>query len=469
MDKKIKEQDEKIINITKLSTEKEIKLSAEIAQYQKQIEKLKEEVELSNKTISNLTEEKEHNISEIGKLKNETESLKNQNISINEEKSKQEKKIEELLAQLNEKEKNMNDLKKNEDLLKNYKKMITTFSKEKKELEEVVMKQEEKVSELSSQLGNVSETLKEKEKELQDNIEYTAKLTSMLNNNKKEISKLKASNSIKDKNKEEISSLQNEIKNLKKEIEAKNSKINLLSMNNKIISGKLQKQLQMIPSLNPSMKTNDKRPIKIINNNITNDKTTNNKNNDDLPLSAKEARNKVSLGKIKPHSQQQNKKSSNSINPANINKKIASSVKRSNKYNTGSILFPKDENNKIKDEDNTYHSHNPSTKGEKFFIVAKSKINTPSKINNNFDLDEEKIGKFEEKEKEISFIKPDSHRPPHIDTALELEFPIIESFCVLNGTMKTEENNNDNNDEDDDDDNEVAKLHNCVDKILNEF
>ena len=50
-----------------------------------------------------------------------------------------------------------------------------------------------------------------------------------------------------------------------------------------------------------------------------------------------------------------------------------------------------------------------------------------------------------------------------------MEFPIIESFCVLNGTMKTEENNNENNDEDDDDDNEVAKLHNCVDKILNEF
>lgn len=468
MDKKIKEQDEKIINITKLSTEKEKKLSEEILQYQKQIEKLKEEVEMSNITISNLTEEKEKNISEIEKLKNETELLKSQNVNVNEEKSKKDKKIEELLTQLNEKEKNMNDLKKNEDILKNYKKMLNSFTKEKKELEEVVMKQEEKVSELSSKLGNISTTLKEKEKELQDNIEYTAKLTSILNNNKKEISKLKASNSIKDKEKEEIISLQNEIKNLKKEIEAKNSKINLLSMNNKIISGKLQKQLQMIPSINPAMKANDKKPIKIINNNIISNKTANNKNNDDLPLSAKEERNKVSLGKIKPHSQQQTKKSSNSINSNNIHKKIASSVKRNNKFNTGSMLFSKDENNKIKDEDNTYHSHNHSAKGEKFFIVAKSKANTPSKIN-NFDIDEEKIGKFEEKEKEISFIKPDTHRPPHIDTALEVEFPIIESFCVLNGTMKTEENNNENNDEDDDDDNEVAKLHNCVDKILNEF
>ena len=75
MERKIKEQDEKIISLTKLSTEKEMKLNAEILKYQKEISKLNSQIELSNTIISDLTEEKENNIKQINDLKKENEML----------------------------------------------------------------------------------------------------------------------------------------------------------------------------------------------------------------------------------------------------------------------------------------------------------------------------------------------------------------------------------------------------------
>ena len=445
MERKIKEQDEKIISLTKLSTEKEMKLNAEILKYQKEISKLNSQIELSNTIISDLTEEKENNIKQINDLKKENEMLVQKNNIISKESSDKDKKINELSQQIENAKSNTID----QNTLKNYKRVISTLNTEKKELEEIVMKQEEKVSEISKKLSSIADLLEEKEKELKDSIEYTAKLTSMLNTQKKENAKLKHSGIPKEKEE----SLQNEINTLKKEIQKKDYRLNVLSLNNKIMISKLQKQSQIIPGLN----TKNTKPIAIINNNQ-------NPNKNDFPLSAKENRNKVVLGKIKPHSQQQNKK-----NPTNIAGNIA---KRNNKYISGSLSNFKEENYKIKEDDNTFHS-NKTTSKDKFLIVAKSKskAKTPVKLNHFELIDEDQIGTFEEKEKEISIIAPSNNsKPPHIDAALEVEFPIIESFCVMNGTMKTEDENNDNNEDDDDEgDKEVAKLHNCVDKILKEF
>lgn len=438
MERKIREQDEKIISITKLSTEKEMKLNAEISKYQKEISQLNSQIELSNTTISNLTEEKENNIKAINDIKKENDLLLQKNNLLLKESSDKDKKINELSKQIENAKNNNID----PNTIKNYKRVISTLNTEKKELEEVVMKQEEKVSEISKKLSSIAELLEEKEKELKDSIEYTAKLTSMLNTQKKENAKLKHSGIPKEKEE----SLQNEINNLKKEIQKKDYRLNVLSLNNKIMISKLQKQSQIIPGLN----TKNSKPITIINNNQ-------NPSKNDFPLSAKENRNKVVLGKIKPHSQQQNK------NP-NI-------AKRNNKYITGSLSNFKEENYKIKEDENTFHS-NKTTSKDKFLIVAKSKskAKTPVKLNHFELIDEDQIGKFEEKEKEISIIAPSNNsKPPHIDAALEVEFPIIESFCVMNGTMKTEDDNENNEDDDDEGDNEVAKLHNCVDKILKEF
>ena len=87
----------------------------------------------------------------------------------------------------------------------------------------------------------VDKTKKEilkKDKELQESIEYNAKLTSTINFHKKEIQKLKQNNSTalstsannKNSNNKDllnIINLQKEIQNVKKEIETKDNKINL--------------------------------------------------------------------------------------------------------------------------------------------------------------------------------------------------------------------------------------------------
>ena len=98
------------------------------------------------------------------------------------------------------------------------------------------------------------------------------------------------------------------------------------------------------------------------------------------------------------------------------------------------------------------------------------------------NFDEDVLVNFKD-EKEESFLKlditnevNDNNNNNVPNASIEMEYPIIESYCVLKGDDDDENNTNNNkhdksdsNFEEDDDANEVAKLHNCVNKILNEF
>ena len=229
-------QKENLNKMSSLANKKQEKLNYDIFQYQKQINDLKNELESLNSTITNLTEEKENNTIKLTELIHENEELKKTKIQ-NENIETQNKKYENIIIKL--------------------KKNINKLTEEKKSLEEVIIKQEQKVTEFSSKVDQTKKEILKKDKELQESIEYNAKLTNTINFHKKEIQKLKQSNSTtvstsgnnnsKNNNNKDvlnIMNLQKEIQSVKKEIETKDNKINLLTMNNKILQGKVNKLSQ---------------------------------------------------------------------------------------------------------------------------------------------------------------------------------------------------------------------------------
>ena len=233
LESQLKIQKENLDKMSTLANKKEEKLNNDISQYQKQINDLKNELELLNGTITNLTEEKENNTIKLTELIHENEELK---------KTKNNSNIE-------------NQNKKYENIIMKLKKNISMLTEEKKSLEDVIIKQEQKVNEFTSKVDKTKKEILKKDKELQESIEYNAKLTSTINFHKKEIQKLKQNNSTnvssslnnKNNNNKDvlnIMNLQKEIQSVKKEIETKDNKINLLTMNNKILQGKVNKLSQ---------------------------------------------------------------------------------------------------------------------------------------------------------------------------------------------------------------------------------
>jgi chromosome segregation ATPase len=240
-------QSENFNKISMNSNIKEEKLNNDITDYINQINDLKNEMEVLNNIITNLTEEKENNAIKITNLLHENEKLK-QNIKNNAnsgangggtsngqsgegENSKSNKKYEEIILKL---KKNMLNLKE-----------------EKEALVEVILKQESEVNQLSSNVNEVENILMKKDKELQESIEYSAKLTSSINFHKNEIIRIKqkqsqSDNNKNDKNSETIINLQKELQNMKKNLEEKESKLNVLLTNNKALQDKLNKLTQVI-------------------------------------------------------------------------------------------------------------------------------------------------------------------------------------------------------------------------------
>ena len=232
LENQLKIQNENLNKISSLANKKEEKLNNDISKYLKQINDLKNELELLNSTITNLTEEKENNTIKLTELIHENEQLKKN-------------------STINNKTNNNTEIqnKKYEDFIIKLKKNIAKLNEEKKSLEEIIIKQEEKVNELALKVDNTKKEIIKKDQELKESIEYNAKLTNTINIHKKEIQKLKQNGSVNANNNKNrdvmnIMNLQKEIQSIKKEIETKDNRINLLSMNNKVLQGKLVKLSQ---------------------------------------------------------------------------------------------------------------------------------------------------------------------------------------------------------------------------------
>ena len=344
-------QSEKYKNLSKSSNQKEEQLNNNITEYINQINDLKNEMEVLNNIITNLTEEKENNAIKITNLLQENEKLK-KDIKNNDDKENTNN------SKITETPNN----KRYEEIILKLKKNLLNLKEEKKALEEVILKQENEVNQLSSKVLNVEKILIKKNKELEDSIEYSAKLTSSINFQKNEILKLKqkqsqSDNNKNDKNSETIINLQNELQNMRNNLEAKESKLNSLKSNNKTLQDKLNKLTIAIKN-------------EFNNNNGNNSKYNNkNKNNIYNSYSNNHYSNKIVISK--PQSQLKNK---TSRIPGGLNP-ISSNILPKNNIDNNNIENFKDnyKNNQLKNIDD-----------KKLYIISKHKIKskTPGKLIN---------------------------------------------------------------------------------------
>ena len=421
MEKKIKEQSENLIKFSELAYKKEEKLNIDISKYLKEISELKNEMELLNGRINNLKEEKENNDNKISELIKENEELK---------------KLNSIKIPISNFQ-NL-DKKKYEDYIKILKNNILNLEEEKKNLEEVVIKQEKQVFELSSNCNNVDNLLKEKEIEIKNNLALNNKLSNTISFHKKEIEKLKYNNLIGKSSSSDILFLKNEIKNMKKEIENKENKINLLSKNNKILQGKVNK----LQNLN----NNNYYNISPINLQISQNKINNILNDDDDD------------NKLEDYKEKKNKYYI-----------YAKNIKKEKKLNFNEIKekYEKERENQRKRVDEILKKNNSINKmnnsESEVNINIDPKINKDKSLNNiNNDITINENNKT---------LRPQKEEGISINISQEIEFPVIESYVVLNEDNNDLNNNNFNNFDNSnlEEEDTVQKLHNCVDKILNEF
>ena len=355
-------QNENLNKISNNCNQKEEQLNNYITDYINQISELKNEMEVLNNIITNLTEEKENNAKKISSLLHENEKLK-QNIKINN-----------INSNNNPNENERMNTQKYEEIIMKLKKNMMKLKEENKSLEEVILKQEAEVNQLSSKIIEVENVLVQKDKELQESIEYSAKLTSSINFHKNEIIKIKQKQNLTEanKNSEIISSLQKELQNMKENLEMKENKLNILSGNNKSLQDKLNKLTQIIKNeLNVNTATNGNLHQKINSNT-----KYSNKNKSNIHSSYNNYyTNKISISK--PQSQLKNKTTRvsaplNSISSSNLPKSIPIN---------NNIENYKD-NFKNLGKEKTSQNHRQNIEDKKLYIISKHKIKskTPGKL-----------------------------------------------------------------------------------------
>ena len=350
LEAKIAMQSENMNKISLNSNKNEEKLKNDITDYINQINDLKNEMEVLNNIITNLTEEKENNAIKISNLIHENEKLK-QNIKNNN----------------NGMDKDINSpkIKKYEEIILKLKKNMLNLKEENKTLEEVILKQESEVNQLSSKVTEVENILIKKDKELQESIEYSAKLTSSINFHKNEIIKIKqkqsqSDNNKNDKNNETIINLQKELQNMKKNLQAKENKLSILSSNNKTLQDKLNKLTQTI-----------KNELNCNNDN------NNNKNKNNIYSSHNNYyTNKINISKTQSQLKNKTTRGSDTINP------VASHILPKNNIinNNNNNENYKDNHRIIQNDKSPYHKQNIDDK--KLYIVSKHKVKskTPGKL-----------------------------------------------------------------------------------------
>ena len=355
-------QNENLNKISNNCNQKEEQLNNDITDYINQISELKNEMEVLNNIITNLTEEKENNAKKISSLLHENEKLK-QNIKINN-----------INSNNNPNENEKMNTQKYEEIIMKLKKNMMNLKEENKSLEEVILKQEAEVNQLSSKIIEVENVLVQKDKELQESIEYSAKLTSSINFHKNEIIKIKQKQNLTEanKNSEIISSLQKELQNMKENLEMKENKLNILSGNNKSLQDKLNKLTQIIKNeLNVNTATNGNLHQKINSNT-----KYSNKNKSNIHSSYNNYyTNKISISK--PQSQLKNKTTRVS---APLNSISSSNLPKSIPINNNIENYK--ENFKNLGKEKTSQNHRQNIEDKKLYIISKHKIKskTPGKL-----------------------------------------------------------------------------------------
>ena len=465
-------QNENLNKISTLANKKQEKLNNDISEYVQQINDLKNEMEVLNNIITNLTEEKENNTIKISNLIKENEKLRTEEQEPDPAENK--KKYEETILKL--------------------KKNIVNLREEKKELEELIIKQEVKVNDLTNKVGEVENLLTKKDNELKDSLEYTAKLAININTQKKEIQKLKQSQNNINNNKntnESISilNLQKMIQNMCKDLENKDNKINLLSTNNKILQGKINKLSQTMKNgFNNNFQNNNNTDYTQNNNNAqsqniplinlnTKQKQQINKNNNcenNKEIKHGNTKNLNNVKKNNIHQQSADKKklfilakpTNKSKTPGKLNNNqllrndycvynkndnddlITTNTNKKNINNNNKNIYPilkGSKNANIKNSLNDLHKkENAKNKEESLFDENLSGINIKDETLELFNKNAKNLDNTEIEEavkNENLNLKTNSNinkneNDPSVINSYDGDFPVIESYCVLNGKDK---------------------------------
>jgi hypothetical protein len=173
--------DEKI-NLIKANTKLEANSFAE-----ENLIKVTKELEESEKLCSQYSNEKaelEHKLQNLKSTLHEIKEKFELELS-KKEKANQEHNVNDLLKKI----------KALEDYIRAQKKIVSNFNKEKMELEEIILKQEEKVSELGTKFNLIDKLVKEKNKELKENEGHITQLVNIIEEQKRTISIMTRSNS----------------------------------------------------------------------------------------------------------------------------------------------------------------------------------------------------------------------------------------------------------------------------------
>ena len=530
LENQLKIQKDKIIEISSLANKKEEKLNNNINQYLKQINDLKNELELLNNKITNLTEEKENNTIKLTELIHENEQLKKNKSSV--------------INNNNNNINNNNELqnKKYEDLIVKLKKNIVILNEEKKALEEVVIKQEEKINELTLKADNTEKEILEKDKEIKESMEYNEKLAKTIDFHKKEILKLKQNNSNNLNNKTNtfnnksrdlmnIMNLQREIQSIKKEIETKDNKITLMTMNNKILKNKVNKLSQTTNNgfnIDPKNITNN-RINDILNKDLKSSSIIASKNLDKIIHKDKNkvfivAKKKLALQPLGVANGRQNStnirtkydifknEENNAINngtnirrknsnillkiPQKRNNSNSNNIQRKNNINNNYLNKSNiNEVNLLKICKNSNNSQLNKIIDMKYKeIESKYKKEINKEMKDDVLFDEDDINNVEIKEEIVmdnnnlepneivsnmvsQTLKPKKSIKSNegsLNMSQEKDFQIIESYCLLSGERDIDNNENNSKDnivkEDESkiENNRVEDIHNDVKKILDE-
>lgn len=216
------QENEKELLLSKQKDDEMNQLKQKISQY--------ETGELIPEIIQNKINQEKEEL--INKLNLEMESKEKEYLKINEDNSK-------LIKSLNL------NIKEKDDKIKMLNENLQQVTSEKKELEEIIIKQEGKVNDLGEKVNQIEVLLKKKNDEIKVNENYSLKLITIIKEQKLKLQTLKKEqktftdfSAINENNLGIINSLRSQVESLKKKLVTKDESISSLQKSHKILQDK---------------------------------------------------------------------------------------------------------------------------------------------------------------------------------------------------------------------------------------
>jgi chromosome segregation ATPase len=192
-------------------------ISNQISEHNSELERLAREHEEEKNMSALLRKDRQE-------LEHKLQSMKNTLGEIKEKFEIELAKKENMISDSNTNTSNLNELLKKiktlEDFIKSQKKTINSIAKEKLELEEIILKQEDRVSELNNKFNLIDKMVKDKNRELKENEQNILQLVNIIEEQKRTLSNYGVQGVVEG-NTNDVVFLKNHVDNLRREIESK--------------------------------------------------------------------------------------------------------------------------------------------------------------------------------------------------------------------------------------------------------